>query len=1019
MRCASSGLRPERVPGVSQESESADAGCETAGSCDFFSILHLEDNTNDADLIREALRREGIVCRLSQVWNRDDYLAALAQRDFDLILADHSLPSFDGSSALDLAREQCPDVPFIFLSGTMNGPRTTQSLRLGAVDHVSKSDLSRLAPSIRRAIDVIRERGERRRAEMDLDRFFCLSADLLCVAGFDGSLKRLNPAWERTLGIPLDQLRAKPLIDLVHPDDREKTRGLLYHLAATGESAIFEIRFCRQDGEHVWLQWNAMPLLDEKLLYASARDVTEQKRAEETLRLSEARTRAVIESSLDCVVAMNQSGDVVEFNPSAEKTFGYSRAEVIGRRMADLIVLSILGASCSEDFLRSLENERAGLLGRRVEAQATRRDGTVFPIELAVSRIDIGGGALFTACMRDITDRRRAESEIEKLAAFPRFNPQAVMEISGEGTISYYNEAALGLAKSLGRNRPSDMLPSDTAAIAKGCLALGQNRLHYETTSGGRTLSWSFFPIPVASVVHCYASDITERKRSEERIIEQAALLDKAQDAIVVRDLEQRVIFWNRSAGRVFGWTAEEALGRSAIELFSRNSGAPFMDALEAVLSKGEWSGELRHTTKAGGEVVVESRWTLVRDGEGQPKSILTLSTDVTEKRKLEGQFLRAQRLESIGTLASGIAHDLNNILAPIMMSVNLLQEKLTDDRNARLLETLRTGVQRGAEMVKQILSFTRGQEGGRVLINLKHLVSEVSKIMQETFPKNLSIKTAVAGNLWTTVADATQIHQVLMNLCVNARDAMPTGGSLLLEAANLSLDADSPERPAEVQPGPFLVVSVSDTGTGIPPELMEKIWEPFFTMKPEGMGTGLGLSTVQTIVRNHGGWIRAESEVGKGTRFKVFLPASAAAEKVATPDKGSSLPVGHGEKILVIDDERAFQEITRAIFTKFGYRVLTASDGTEAVALFAQHRNDIDLVLTDMVMPFLDGAGTINALRRLDPNVRIIAASGMSENEKQAEELTGTEFLLKPFTTEKLLTTVERVLKSRSKVSY
>ncbi len=1018
MRCSIIDPSSEGDTGGAPEAHPARNGCEAAGSCDFFSILHLEDDTNDAELIREALSREGIVCRLSQVWNREDYLAALELRDFDLILADHSLPSFDGATALELAQERCPEVPFIFLSGTMNGQRAAESILQGAADHVSKSELSRLAPSIRRAIEVIRERGERRRAEVDLDRFFCLSADLLCVAGFDGSLKRLNPAWERALGFPISCLRATPLLDLVHPDDRGRTRSHLEQLAASGEPAIFESRFCRHDGNHVWLQWNAMPLLDEKLIYVSARDVTERKHAEEALRRSEARTRGVIESSLDCVVAMNQDGDIVEFNPAAEKTFGYCRSEVMGRRLTDLIVLPMQGAGRSEDYFRNWDNGRGGLVGKRVEAQATRRDGSIFPIELAVSRIDIGEGVLFTACMRDITDRRRAESEIEKLAAFPRFNPQAVMEISGEGSVSYYNEAALALAKSLGQNRPTAILPSDTAAIAKGCLALGQTRLHHETTSGDRTLSWSFFPIPVAGIVHCYASDVTERKRAEEQIIEQAALLDKAQDAIVVRDLEHRILFWNRGASRVYGWSAEEAVGRSAIELFSRNSGAQFLDALQAVLSKNEWSGELRHSTKAGGEVVVESRWTLVRDSEGHPKSILTLSTDVTEKRKLEGQFLRAQRLESIGTLASGIAHDLNNILAPIMMSVNLLQETQADDRNARLLETLRTGVQRGAEMVKQILSFTRGQEGGRVLISLKHLVSEVSKIMQETFPKSISIKSAVAKDLWTTVADATQIHQVLMNLCVNARDAMPNGGSLCVAAVNLTVDADSTERPPEALPGPYVVLSVADTGTGIPPEVMEKIWEPFFTLKPEGIGTGLGLSTVQTIVKNHGGWVRAESEPGKGTRFRVFLPASAASEKAAEPDKPASLPVGHGEKILVIDDERAFQEITKAIFTKFGYRVLTASDGTEAVALFAQHKDDIDLVLTDMVMPFLDGPATINALRRLDPTIRIIASSGMSENEKQAEELTGAEFLLKPFTTEKLLNAVERSLKSRRTVS-
>jgi len=215
------------------------------------------------------------------------------------------------------------------------------------------------------------------------------------------------------------------------------------------------------------------------------------------------------------------------------------------------------------------------------------------------------------------------------------------------------------------------------------------------------------------------------------------------------------------------------------------------------------------------------------------------------------------------------------------------------------------------------------------------------------------------------------------------------------------------------------VILSVSDSGNGISPGVMEKIWEPFFTLKPAGKGTGLGLSTVQSIVKNHGGWVKADSEPGKGSRFRVYLPATAAAEPVSSPDAASLPPAGHGEKILIIDDERAFQEITRAIFTKFGYRVLTASDGTEAVALFAQHKNDIDLVLTDMVMPFLDGPSTINALRRLDPDVRILASSGMSENDRQAEKLTGHPLLLKPFTTEQLLTTVDRVLRSQPRVSF
>jgi len=761
------------------------------------------------------------------------------------------------------------------------------------------------------------------RPEAEPDRYFDLSADLLCVIGFDGNIKRVNPAWERNLGSPAVHSRSRPVEEFIHPEDRELTAHYIARLVVTGQPVLFENRFRRQDGSYLWLQWNFTPLPEQQLIYAGARDVT---------------------------------------------------------------------------------------------------------------------------------DRRRAELEIQKLAAFPRLNPHAIFEFAADGTLSYFNDAALNVAKSLGENHPARILPTETATIVKNCLTLGQSRLHHETSYSGRTLSWSFYPIltqrgsvngngknrsipltdPYSGVVHVYASDITDRKRAEEQILEQAALLDKAQDAIMVRDLEHRVIYWNKSAERIFGWSAAEVVGRNSIEMVSRQDGSQFVEALQTVLASGEWSGELRQPTKAGGEVIVESRWTLVRDSDGQPKSILVLSTDITEKKKLEAQFLRAQRLESIGTLASGIAHDLNNILAPIMMSVNLLQETVTDKRDARLLETLRTGVQRGAEMVKQILSFTRGQDGARCVINLKHLISEVSKIVQETFPKKIQIKTSVAKDIWTVLADSTQIHQVLMNLCVNARDAMPEGGTLLIQAENVvnaeretqNAEPAPPcrecsEFPPDAPPGSYLMLTVADTGTGIAPEIMQKIWEPFFTMKPQGQGTGLGLSTVLNIVKAHSGFIRTESEQGKGTRFRIFLPAAESAVKAAAPEKSQTVATGHGENILVVDDERAFQEITKAIFNKYGYRVLTANDGTEAVALFTQHKDDIDLVMTDMVMPYLDGPATISALRQIDPNVRIIAASGLSENEKLAQDARNTTFLLKPFTTEKLLATVSQALRQKNPVSH
>ena len=300
-------------------------------------------------------------------------------------------------------------------------------------------------------------------------------------------------------------------------------------------------------------------------------------------------------------------------------------------------------------------------------------------------------------------------------------------------------------------------------------------------------------------------SDITERKRGEEQIREQAALLDQAQDAILVRDLEQNILFWNKGAERMYGWTAEEAAGKNAVELLLKKPADQFENARQAVIDKGEWSGESHQIRRDGAEIIVESRWTLVRDDQGAPTSILVINTDITEKKRMEAQFLRAQRMESIGTLAGGIAHDLNNVLSPILMAIDMLRLKTTDEASKKWLEVLRTNAQRGGDMVRQVLSFARGVEGERVALQPKHLIKEIVKILRETLPKSIEIAYHLPNDLWIISADATQVHQVLMNLCVNARDAMPDGGSISIKAENTFLDESYARMHIEAKPGRFV----------------------------------------------------------------------------------------------------------------------------------------------------------------------------------------------------------------------
>ena len=505
-------------------------------------------------------------------------------------------------------------------------------------------------------------------------------------------------------------------------------------------------------------------------------------------------------------------------------------------------------------------------------------------------------------------------------------------------------------------------------------------------------------------------SDITERKRAEERIRQQAALLDQAQDAILVRDLDLKIRFWNKGAEKIYGWTAEEVVGKDVFKV----SNAQLDQASRAVIRKGEWQGEVRHTRRDGAEIIVESRWTLVRDEKGEPNSILVINTDVTEKKRMEAQFLRAQRMESIGTLAGGIAHDLNNVLSPIIMAIDMLQLKTTDETSRKWLDVLRTNAERGGDMVRQVLSFARGVEGERVALQPKHLIKEIVKILRETLPKSIEINFNIPNDLWIISADATQMHQVLMNLCVNARDAMPEGGSIAIRAENILVDENYARMHLEAKPGRFVMISVLDTGPGMSPEVQSRIFEPFFTTKEMTKGTGLGLSTALTIVKSHGGFINVYSEMHKGSQFTVYLPAMETPGSLEAAALQMDLPLGHGELILVVDDEESIREITRGTLETFGYTVATASDGTEALAVYADKKNEIAAVLTDMVMPFMDGPATIRALLRMNPKVRIIAASGLGAGQRAGEgALEGVSvFLNKPYTAEKLLKTLARVLK-------
>ncbi|MBE9220020.1 PAS domain S-box protein [Dolichospermum flos-aquae] len=498
--------------------------------------------------------------------------------------------------------------------------------------------------------------------------------------------------------------------------------------------------------------------------------------------------------------------------------------------------------------------------------------------------------------------------------------------------------------------------------------------------------------------------DITDRKETERKISEQAALLDIATDGILVRDLKSQIIFWNQGAERMYGWQSQEVLVRNTQDIFYKsNDNEQEIAALKTVFKSGSWEGELYKKTKSGEEIIVQSRWTLMLDADGHPKSILTVDTDITEKKRLQQQYFRAQRLESIGILAGGIAHDINNILTPILGSAQLLKARFYQDNNRvlQMLTIIENNAKQGAALVKQLLSFARGFEGKYTILQVNDLIKDTIQFAKQTVSKSIKFSTYLSPKLYPVYGDKTQLHQVVMNLVVNAADAMPNGGHLSISAQNLYIDEEIQQINCHAKGGNYIVITVTDTGIGMSPEILERIFEPFFTTKDFGKGTGLGLSTVQGIIKSHKGFINVDSKVGKGSKFQVFLPSINQEVSILKSDD-HKMYQGRGELILLVDDEAQIIEVTKTILENYNYQIITARNGKEAIDIYTQNQDKIKLVLMDIMMPEMDGNAAICKLKEINPQVQIIACSGRNiepDNEAQVAAI-----LLKPYSNQELL---------------
>ncbi|MBL9136912.1 MAG: response regulator [Verrucomicrobiales bacterium] len=520
--------------------------------------------------------------------------------------------------------------------------------------------------------------------------------------------------------------------------------------------------------------------------------------------------------------------------------------------------------------------------------------------------------------------------------------------------------------------------------------------------------------------------DITERKRSEEALLMQErrfrSLLETTHDAIMVWNPIRGVEYLNPAAETLTGLKCREVPSRDLAAVLRAQSEGELAEALRAFQADGSWTGDLRLVGSDGVTRHVASRWSTLTDVHGGQNSILITCNDITEQKRLEAQYLRAQRLESVGTLAGGVAHDLNNILSPILMGLDMLNLSTTNPGALNTLDMIKESARRGVDTVRQLLTFSRGgTESHRGPVNSGHLVEEIVRLLRQTLPKSIQIHAEVMDDSATVFADPSQVHQVLLNLCVNARDAMPEGGLLCLRVAEETFGENGVRLHPKARPIRYVVFSVSDSGTGIPPEILDRIFDPFFTTKPHGQGTGLGLATVLGIVESHGGFVLVESVPGSGTTFRVYLPAAKetgpsapGAKAVPVPE---SAPRGQGELVLIVDDEPAILQLAAGVLRHGGYRSLTTSRSSEALRLMETHGAEIRAVLTDMMMPFGDGRQLIAMLADRFPDLPILAMSGLpvAEVKRQALGSGASGFLGKPFDAEQLLRVMDQWVRKNS----